>query len=184
VRLFLTPHPLSRSVAASQIEVEIERPRPAQVTLCFTLTGNIAEIALPAVSAPARRRELWTHTCFEAFLRASDGRGYFEFNFSPSTEWAAYRFDDYRAGMSDALEIGAIPIGSQSAESSYTLKARLGVDTVPGLAHAACWQVGLSAVIEERSGALSYWSLAHPAGKPDFHHPASFAQTLASREPT
>ena len=32
-------------------------------------------------------------------------------------------------------------------------------------------RIGLSAVIETTDGALSYWALAHPAEKPDFHHP-------------
>ena len=27
-------------------------------------------------------------------------------------------------------------------------------------------------------GAISYWALAHPAEKPDFHHPDSFVLTL------
>jgi hypothetical protein len=34
------------------------------------------------------------------------------------------------------------------------------------------------AVIEEEGGALSYWALAHPADKPDFHDPACFTATL------
>jgi hypothetical protein len=39
-------------------------------------------------------------------------------------------------------------------------------------------RIGLSAVIEEKNGMKSYWALAHPAGKPDFHHPACFAAEL------
>ena len=34
---------------------------------------------------------------------------------------------------------------------------------------------GLSAVIEDPNGVLSYWALRHPPGKPDFHHPDTFA---------
>jgi len=37
----------------------------------------------------------------------------------------------------------------------------------------------LSAVIEATDGSLSYWALEHPADKPDFHHPDSFALELA-----
>ena len=36
----------------------------------------------------------------------------------------------------------------------------------------------VSAVIEDDSGALSYWALRHPPGKPDFHHPDAFAMEL------
>jgi hypothetical protein len=35
-------------------------------------------------------------------------------------------------------------------------------------------------VIEENDGMLSYWSLKHPPGNPDFHHPDSFALELES----
>ena len=42
-------------------------------------------------------------------------------------------------------------------------------------------ELGLSAVIEDGEGGLSYWALAHTGSKPDFHHRGSFALTL--REP-
>jgi hypothetical protein len=35
--------------------------------------------------------------------------------------------------------------------------------------------LGLSTVIEDDTGTLSYWALKHPSGKPDFHHPDAFA---------
>ena len=35
-----------------------------------------------------------------------------------------------------------------------------------------------TAVIEEADGTKSYWALAHPSDKPDFHHPDSFALDL------
>jgi hypothetical protein len=45
------------------------------------------------------------------------------------------------------------------------------------------WRMGISAVIEEQldngSSVKSYWALAHPAGKADFHSPACFAARLA-----
>ena len=51
--------------------------------------------------------------------------------------------------------------------------------------NAAGWgAIALSAVIETRDGAKSYWALKHPPGKPDFHHPDCFALKLpaAGRE--
>ena len=38
--------------------------------------------------------------------------------------------------------------------------------------------IGLSAVIQDADGGTTYWALAHAPGKPDFHHPDSFAFTL------
>jgi hypothetical protein len=44
--------------------------------------------------------------------------------------------------------------------------------------------IALSAVIETRDGAKSYWALAHPPGKPDFHHADCFiGQLAASKRP-
>jgi len=37
----------------------------------------------------------------------------------------------------------------------------------------------LTAVVECVDGALSYWALRHAAGKPDFHHPDTFALEIA-----
>jgi hypothetical protein len=182
VRLLLTPHPLSRSLAVAQIEAEIGCPHPDQLTLSYELTGNLAEIAIPLVGAPGRRANLWRATCFEAFLRAAGKPQYYEFNFSPSTEWAAYRFDDYRTGMREASEIAAVQIEQRSGENSYRLLAHLKIDSLADLACSSSWQIGLSAVIEERSGSKSYWSLVHPTGEPDFHHPASFANELVPRQ--
>jgi hypothetical protein len=34
-------------------------------------------------------------------------------------------------------------------------------------------------VIEDDQGRISYWALAHPASKPDFHHRDGFALVLA-----
>lgn len=45
-------------------------------------------------------------------------------------------------------------------------------------------EIAISAVIEETDGTKSYWALAHPAGKPDFHHPTCFAATLPPPEIT
>ncbi len=39
-------------------------------------------------------------------------------------------------------------------------------------------QLNLTAVIEETDGTKSYWALAHPSGKPDFHHRDCFALQL------
>jgi hypothetical protein len=42
---------------------------------------------------------------------------------------------------------------------------------------------GLAVVVEELSGALSYWALAHPLPRPDFHHADGFRFALAAPVP-
>ena len=181
MRLSLTPHPLSCSTAVDRIDVELERSRPDQLRLSYVVTGCVERLAVPQLAAPQRRAELWQHTCFEAFMRTSDEPHYYEFNFSPSTEWAVYRFDGYRTNMREALEIDAVHIDWSAKENSCTLEAHLKVGSIPDLTRAV-WQVGLSAIIEEHSGAKSYWSLMHPSDKPDFHHPAGFIHEIVPRE--
>ena len=63
---------------------------------------------------------------------------------------------------------------------SYTLQAVAGT----WIDCRACrvmrsWRLGLSAVIEDTNGHKSYWALAHPPGKPDFHHADCFAYELS-----
>ncbi len=106
MRLQLTPHPDTPSDAVVAIAVEIARPDPAILSLRYSLTGAVARLAIPSPAAPQRTDELWRHTCFEAFLRpetlSGPGEAYVEFNFAPSTQWAAYRFTGYREGMAPA----------------------------------------------------------------------------------
>ncbi|MGP0089486.1 MAG: DOMON-like domain-containing protein [Xanthobacteraceae bacterium] len=179
MRQALRLHPDSLCVAATRIEVEVARPRPGGLVLSYVVTGKISDLRLPPVTAAVRAEELWRHTCFEVFVRASPGAGYYEFNFAPSTQWAVYRFSGYRGGMQVATEISAPRIEVQSSLECYTLQAAVELDRLPGLPRDAGWRLGLSALIEEASGRQSYWALAHPSGKADFHHSDCFAYECA-----
>ena len=175
MRQLLRRHPDSHCLADIHIEVEVARPRANSLVLSYIVTGTMSEIRIPPVIATARGDELWRHTCFEAFVRASSSAGYYEFNFAPSTQWAAYRFSSYRSGMSVATEIGPPPIDVRSSPDCYTLQTSLELDRLSDLPRKALWRLGLSALIEDTGGHKSYWALAHPPGKPDFHHPDCFA---------
>jgi hypothetical protein len=171
-------HPDSRPAAVRQVEVDVTRLRAAGLLLRYVVSGKIDELALAAVTAPTRTDELWRHTCFEAFIQPSPGETYYEFNFAPSTRWAAYRFDGYRAGMRVAGEIGAPQIELEREGDRFTLQATLQWDEASELGRAATWRLAVSAVLEEAAGGKSYWALAHPPGKPDFHHADCFAVEL------
>jgi hypothetical protein len=175
MRLALQRHPDTPCAAATHIGVEVARPRAGSLALSYVVTGTIADLRLPPVAAPTRTDELWRHTCFETFIRAVPGEAYYEFNLAPSTQWAAYRFDSYRSGMHVAAEFAAPRIEVQSDPARYTLQAVL---TLDALLHDGQWRLALSAVIEETNGRKSYWALAHPPGKPDFHHADGFAYEL------
>jgi hypothetical protein len=169
MRHTLRLHPDSLCAAAKRIEVDIARPRPGSLILSYVVSGRIGDLRVPPVVAPARADELWHRTCFEAFVHASPGPTYYEFNFSPSTQWAAYQFSSYRSGMRVATEIAAPRIEVRSDKVTYTLQAALELDGLSSPLH-----LGLSAVLEETNGRKSYWALVHRPGQPDFHHSDCF----------
>jgi hypothetical protein len=172
--MLLKPHPTSNCFAAARIEVGIAQPRADSLMLSYAVTGKMNNMRLPPVMNASRSDNLWQHTCFEAFVRASSGAEYYEFNFSPSTQWAAYRFTGYRSGMSTPAEIGAPTIEARSNSDCFALQVVLQLEGLSGLPRNIPWHLGLSAVIEDTNGGKSYWALTHPPGKPDFHHADCF----------
>ena len=168
----LKAHPGTPAEALVRLEAEAERFGAQTLALRFILTGALSDLILPAAAAPRRADGLWNHTCFEAFVRSPGDPSYHEFNFAPSTQWAAYRFEGYRSGMSEAPVTPRIAVHEEPGR--FTLEAEVEL----GLAPDAAWELAVSAVIEETNGRKSYWALAHPAGKPDFHHPDSFTLQL------
>jgi hypothetical protein len=178
MRQSLIPHPDEQAPAGLRIAVEAVRPRPSGLVLSFVLTGPIAAVRLPGPAVSARADELWRRTCFEAFLRGEEGEGYVELNFSPSTEWAAYRFSGYRIGMSGAA-VRPPRVETRASAKRYQLEAAIELDDGLGLAGSATWRLGLSAVIEDKDGHVSHWALRHPPSGPDFHHAEGFAFELS-----
>lgn len=154
------------------------REAPGRLALRYRIADPARSLILPARAAAARTDGLWRRTCFEAFVAVPGSPAYYELNLSPSTEWAAYRFDGYRAGMAPAEGIGAPGVATTTTGDGFELTATFDLSRIEDLA-AAPWRLGLSAVIED-SGGTSYWALAHPPGQADFHHAAGFAADLAA----
>ena len=172
-------HPTSSSTssgAVTEIVAEAARSAPGLLVLRYAVLGRVAGIALPAAGAPARSDGLWRHTCFEAFVRGP-GETYCEFNVAPSGQWAAWRFSGHRQGMTPLPVSPPVTVARRS-EGRLEVAASFALGDLPEARGGALWRVGLSAVIEEAGGRLSYWALRHPAGEPDFHHPDCFALEL------
>jgi hypothetical protein len=169
VRQSLIVHPDSAPGAVTAIQVEVTRPGPRLLALRYLVSGDTGALLLPRSRPSERADNLWQHTCFEAFL--ANPPGYLEFNFSPSTQWAAWRFDSHRSGMREA-RIMPPRIETLIGFDRFELRAEL---TMPVLG-----PMGLAAIIEEKNGNISHWALAHPDGKPDFHAPAGFALELSA----
>lgn len=211
IRIPLRCHPDTPCGALRGIDVELSRlggRRGARrFALRYVASGNIKAIeAARHVTRKGRADDLWRHTCFEAFVRVGDNKAYHEFNFAPAGDWNAYRFLDYRDGMSREHDVEApaietdirqAPLGAEQAEGLraagmdprdrfdtpfFMLTANIEMEQTL-LPIDVPWHFGLSAVIEERNGTRSFWALKHPPGAPDFHHPDCFDLQLPAARP-
>ena len=171
-------HPDTPCPAVASIKATISWKQGRALKIVYTLNGAVDRLRVPPRRSARRTDGLWQHTCFELFIAAQNDAEYYEFNFSPSGEWAAYEFRNYRDGGaidSDDLEPN---IAVQQSAETLELSAVLRADRLSGIAPEIRLSLGLSAVIEGLDESLSYWALKHSLGKPDFHHPDSFAVEL------
>ncbi len=153
-----------------------------------------------------RADHLWQTTCFEIFLalpndnisgenvpndmagnmaELSENSPYLEFNFAPSGQWNAYRFDGYRRfaeewpmsqpPQSRLYHKGDDPGGDDPGGDVLCFEVALSCQDLPMNAPA----LGITAVIEEEGGHKSYWALAHAhQNAPDFHQASCFKASL------
>jgi len=146
----------------------------ATTNIWFGVGAPADRFVIRPLSEPWRADELWQTTCFEAFLKAADEDRYREWNFAPTGNWAAYDFSGYREDMQKAEVDKAPYIRMEDNFTWWSVGATIAVEAD------RIWQLGLSAVIEEKDGTKSYWALAHSdSDKPDFHSADCFTAKLA-----
>lgn len=159
--------------------------RSAIWQLTYRLSGEVSALKIPAPAPRKATDGLWHHTCFEAFVSTPDKQAYRELNFSPSGQWAIYDFSQYRQRDETAQSLlPAQELGIDITQSAHALSLRVLLSghalpcPQPGGPTVGQW--GLSAVLEDHSGALSYWALHHPTSEPDFHHRQGWSLLLPS----
>lgn len=174
----LVPHPASPPGSDFHVEVVLGRLADGGWTMDYRVEDPADALLVPEHAMAARADGLWSTTCFELFVTDPAG-GYREFNFAPSGRWAAYRFDGYRKGMREFALFRAPVIEMRREGAAHVMHVRLGAGAFP---HRGRMRVALTAVIEEKDGTHSYWSVSHPPDRPDFHDPACFTLELAAPE--
>lgn len=186
----LVSHADSCCASVRSLEARAYGLRPGVMGVEFTLMGELDGVRIPPVGRGERADALWRRTCFEAFVRCDDVPGYLELNFSPSGAWQAYHFGAHRQHRTSAAvpvpphitvghrRRGAEPVGcAVSADDALLLEALVHLPA-PYAAARRTLRLGLSAVVEEQTGGLSYWAVHHAPGRPDFHHPDAFVLVL------
>lgn len=166
-------HPEHPPLAVTRVEARVIGRDATWLRVRWRVEGSQALVA-PPFAGKGRADELWQATCFEVFLKPEGMSAYVELNLSPSERWNAYDFEAYRWGMAERPFPREPECTLRSGSSFAIFDAAV---PVGGLPDSAC-AMGLAAVIEEQGGVKSYWALAHPDARPDFHAPACFAATL------
>ncbi len=170
----LVCHPAAPAPWLHRVWVHITPLGGAGLGLTYRLEGELSRLLLPDPGEPRRCDGLWRQTCCELFLAGPGPEGYREFNFSPDLAWQAYDFTGYRSsGRPAAVPAPAIVFDLQ--HERFELAVRLPAAALPGWPRL---RMALALVVQDRQGAHSYWALHHPAPRPDFHHPDSFALQL------
>ena len=174
----LVAHPTTHSDAIESLDAQLSVPSLGLLTLRYSLRADMSRIRVGEEGVPGPADGLWKHTCFEAFVQPGGSRGYYEFNFSPTKQWAVYRFDSYREGMTPMNLANPPGIAIRKTPDRLELEATFPLPVSAGIGAAQRPKLALAAVVEEDSGRLCYWSARHPEGKADFHHPDGFAFEL------
>lgn len=170
----LSAHPAHPPARVSGVEARVIGFDADWLRVRWRIDGAQA-LVIPPFAGRGRADGLWKTTCFELFLRPTGSDPYVELNLSPSERWAAYDFAFYRQSMT-VRPASREPDCTMRQGSSFAIfDAAIPRDALPVLPAAA----NFAAVIEEQGGVKSYWALAHPADKPDFHDPACFVAELA-----
>ena len=178
MRLDLVPHPSTPTSAPpfkvwATVELSASFALMATANIWFAVEAPVSRFVMPDAEEPKRADGLWKTTCCEAFLRETGTKAYREWNFAPSGRWAVYDFQTYREGMSKP-DVEAPPyVRVEDNLTWWTLGATSAVESGKSR------EMNLTTVLEEQDGAKSYWALAHPAEKPDFHAPDCFIGKLA-----
>lgn len=172
-------HPLQpfAPTAAASATVTLHLGDDGSLRLDYALSAS--DLLIPPPAPPTRTDGLWRHTCCELFIATVHAPHYREFNFSPSGEWTVYDFADYRQPLATTL-IATPPESLWLArDNGYCLQATIPAALLPP----GPWQIGLSAVLENRAGELAYWALRHPGEQPDFHRRDAFTLLMDPHQP-
>ena len=164
----LIAHPRSEATAIEKVRVLVSRLGD-HLELRYVFEGAIERLEVPRGRLDHER--LWEHTCAELFVGGADAT-YVEWNFSPTLQSARFAFSDYRQRVEH--EPGKVRVRMERGAKTLVLTARGAFVSAPTA------DLGLTAITRDVDGAQSFWALAHPSERPDFHHRAGFVAASLS----
>jgi hypothetical protein len=170
----LVRHDASAETGVERVSARFLTRSRNEIVLRYCATGDLSTVTVPRRVSGRRKDDLWRNTCFEFFARFENEPAYWEMNFSPSSDWAAYRFSDYRNNRRNEPLASAAFFDILTTENRLRVDIRLSLGALQSRSLRTA-RFGFSAVFRDAEERMSYWALAHPEGQPDFHHPTCFS---------
>jgi hypothetical protein len=176
VNFALQPFPISSKLPQIEINGRVNR-KGNILSIEYQLFGDLNAISIdPPVSTPSRQFHLWEATCFEFFIGIPGDRNYWEFNLSPSGDWAVFALDDYRQGLRNELAFTSLPFQVDLYPNYITLSLEFDLSEL--ILAEQDLEMSVTTVIKSSQGELSYWAIKHSGKEADFHLRDSFAIKL------
>jgi hypothetical protein len=176
INFALRPFPTASSLP--QIEINGRVNRKDHILLIeYQLFGDLSSISIaPPKNSPSRQFHLWEATCFEFFIGIPGDRNYWEFNLSPSGDWAVFALDDYRRGLHDETAFTSLPFKVDQYPNYITLSLEFDVSEL--ILPEQDLEMSVTTVIKSSQDELSYWAITHSGKEADFHLRDSFSIKL------
>jgi hypothetical protein len=171
-RYSLKPFPGAGPAPPVTITGDLSRRGPV-LAIQYDLRGRLGEVAIPSPAAvPLRKYDLWEATCGELFFGVRGAPNYWEVNLSPAGHWNVFALSGYRQGLTEEGAFQSLPFGVQRQAQRLLLTLELDLGRI--IPRDLPLEVGITAVVQDHDGRLTYWALAHPGPEPDFHRRDSF----------
>ncbi|MEH2202080.1 DOMON-like domain-containing protein [Nostoc sp.] len=168
----LQPFPSNESPPNWKISGNVVR-NGNKVAIRYMLEGDLKEITIfPPSNTPSRKHELWKDTCFEFFVGINNSEQYWEFNLSPARHWNVYRLDGYRQGMQEETAFEKLQFDVQNQGKGLAIMLDLDLGKI--ISGEQAIEVGITTVVKDRNGEVTYWALTHLGAEADFHLRDSF----------
>jgi hypothetical protein len=172
INFALQPFPADSNLPKIEINGRVNR-KDRILSIEYQLFGDLNAISIsPLANPPSRQFHLWETTCFEFFIGIPGDANYWEFNLSPSGDWAVFALDDYRQGLRDELAFRSLPFKIDRYPNYITLSLEFDVSEL--ILPEQDLEMSVTTVIKSSQDELSYWAINHSGKEADFHLRDSF----------
>lgn len=166
-----------KSAPKIKIDCELNQARDS-IFISYKVQGALESLDLgTGVPKHARQIKLWEKTCFELFIK-DETNSYIEFNFSPDFEWNCFYFEKKGDPLLEFKKMEQVKFDILFSNDVVHIVLELQKRMFPDQFFEGKLAAGISSVIKEKTGNLSYWALSHHDIKPNFHDFRSFSGSI------